>query len=401
MSENSENKVENEIPETKGNEKEGESNKTAEVPKEIQIQSHKFVVDNILTTTDEYDMYKIHDDLRREFALKIIKNQKIQNNYLNCLNILRNKPCVAAFFEYEVKDSMIHVVFELGQPVDVCTIPKNLIKRRIRQILMAIASISEAGLHFADLSIEDFIDTNGGIRLIHFEHTLTNINQEDESTFEPCVHLLNEIFECRKGSLDQDLYRDLKKCVEAAKESEIKEVKELITSQFMRDSVKVQFHKSNRAMTPDPHNLVLMKKRRPSREQSPQNPVLMKKIKIQDMPPPSYINFLGIGIFLSIFFVAVMQCSLTSTTTFTGLALKLSWIALSVCVSYLIATYRFIKAEDESAGEYIIKLQKWCRGLVAYILVTVGFRSLEFSIDTTTIGASVTLTVWLVASFLV
>ena len=398
MSETSENHL---VEETKIDSNNEQNPTKKEELKEIQILQHKFLVDNILTTTEEFDMYKIHDDLKREFALKIIKNQNIQKSYINCLNILKNKPCVAAFFEYEIKNSQVHVVFELGQPVDVYTIPKNLIKRRLRQILMAISSISEAGLHFADLNIEDFMDTNGGIRLIHFEHTLTNINKEDETTFEPCTHLLNEIFEGRKNSLDQSLYKDLKKCVDAAKETEIKDIKELINSQFMRDTVKVTFHKSNRAMTPDPHNLVLMKKRRPRREESPQNPVLMKKIKVQDMPPPSYLNFLGIGIFLSIFFVAVMQCSLTSTTTFTGLALKLSWIALSVCISYLIATYRYIKAEDDSAAEYMIKLQKWCRGLVVYILLTVGFRSLEFTLDTTTIGASVTLFVWLIASYLV
>ena len=111
-------------------------------PKEITVCGHHFFIDNILTQTEQFDMFKIHDDLKREFALKIMLQPELKETYINCLKILKNKPCIASIFEYEVKDSLLHIVFELGQPVDVFSIPKNLLKRRMRQILTAAASIA-------------------------------------------------------------------------------------------------------------------------------------------------------------------------------------------------------------------------------------------------------------------
>lgn len=375
-------------------------NKSNEI-KEVVVCGHKYFIDNIITHTDDYDLFKIHDNLRREFGLKIYKKKSLEKEFLDCLMLLKDKPGIAAIFEFELFSDHVSVVVELGTPVDVMSIPCNLLKRRMRQILTAITSVWNAQLDFADISMKDFVETNGGIRLMHVESTLTNSGNVRETTFAPVAHLLNELVEDNRIKMDPKLYKELQRCISKASETEIAQSKHLLNSELFRDGFRVTITKNTRAMTPDPHNLVLMKKRRNEKEVEEEEPVPIRKLNIDDIPTIPYVAFIGIGVFLSSLFVLAMQLTLKSSLTFTGMALKTSWVFIVACGALLLATFKMVNENDCDSVEYIANLKKWTRILVSFVILIIGGKVLELGIDSSDAFEAVSLGVWLIASFIV
>ena len=375
------------------------------LPKTIKINEKEYFIDNILLKTDNFTMYKVSDSLKREFALKkVIKISK--SEFVNSILLLKGKPCIATVFDYESTPDSVNVIMELGTPIDPMNIPKNLIKRRMRQILTSVASVSSAQLHFSKLTLSDFVETNGGIRLMNFESTLYKEKSVSEKTFAPITHILKELIEGRRITMESSLYRDLTKIIAKAEETDVSQLDHFLNNELFRDNAKVTINRSNRASTPDPHNLRVMRKvkiveqKQETEEVQPASipeEALIPKIIPKSRPKKGIVAYFGVGIFLCLTVLITLQSTLGATPTFTALALKLGWIGVAACGALAFATLTAFD-DDDYIQDTIDKLKTWCIALIGFTLFVIISKVVEIRMDLYSLGIVPVLIAWVIGT---
>ena len=380
----------------------------------VTICGHKYFIDNILSETDLFTLYKVSDDLHREFCYKRTKYIS-RSEYVNALILLQNKPGIAKIFEYESTGESVNVILELGSPIDPFMIPKNLIKRRMRQILTAVSSISQAQLHFSNLQLSDFVETNGGIRLMHVESTI-NQTTVSEHTFAPITHILKALIEQRRITMDPTMFRDLNRMIQKAGETEVAQINNMLRTELFKDDLKVTINKSstNRSSTPDPHNLRRIQ-RNPiqisnSKDLSFQAPTYdspqFSEIEIIPKIPASrasssiskkHILYYASGVALCTSVLITLQIAIGLSMTLTALALKPGLIAVACCAALTVATFTSFD-DDYDIAESVAKLKKWSISLGAYTLFLLFSKYLEVSADQFTAPTACVIVAWMIGA---
>lgn len=369
----------------------------------IFVNGHKYKKESMLQMTSEYTTYSIRDDIRRQFTLKIANVTKPKDFVLS-LNKLKGKSCIASIIEYQILHDQVLVVFEAGKPINIREIPKNLLKRRMKQIITAAASVADEKMDFTNLSLDDFINTNGGFRLIHFESTYKSPLNSSIKTFAPVIPLLKEIFDGKRAELDNDDVNNFQKAIKLTETTEISKMKELLDSEVLRDGFRVVINKGNRSATPDPHNLIPFKRRRRRQVQEEDEydnePVIIKRIEPGDIPSVPYLLFLSIGVLISFSVNLYIKLTLRSSLNFTSLLINVVLVICSVCCAFIGVV--FTKLKDEFPPTQLTsKLKKWCIFLNATVIMTIGCKSLEISYDPITSSAGFILMVWLCSSMII
>ena len=77
----------------------------------------KYFIDNNLTECSLFTFYKVSDDLHREFCFNKTKYIS-RSEYVNSLILLKNKPGIAKIYNHETTKDSVHVILELGSPID-------------------------------------------------------------------------------------------------------------------------------------------------------------------------------------------------------------------------------------------------------------------------------------------
>ncbi|EAY16943.1 hypothetical protein TVAG_280590 [Trichomonas vaginalis G3] len=377
----------------------------------FEVNNHPYYVEDKISEEYLYAMYNVIDKFKRKFILRIIRHTPI-TEYINCIALLKGKSCIASVYEYQPQNKNIFVVFETGKPVDPMEIPKNLIKRRVRQILTAISSLNSAQLHFAQIEIDDFIDTNGGFRFINIENAIIGKKNASEKTFDPAVKIINALVEPRRITLDPKLYREIHQMGEKASMTEISKLENLLRTDLFQDSVRVNFvsRQNSRSATPDPHTHIIKKQQsqtikpkaklqRPLHEE----PAIML-INPGQLPSYSQLIFCCIGAFICLFITLYIHFSAVSSVSFTNLMLKLVWVGICLCGAFSFAAMK--QYGNLNNAEYFIEtvsnLRKLFNLLTAYLLFVVGAYAVEFnSIDVISVTLTAILLILLVTNLLV
>ncbi|EAY18988.1 hypothetical protein TVAG_246660 [Trichomonas vaginalis G3] len=369
----------------------------------ILVNGHKYRKEILLQFSDDYSTYRVRDDIRREFTLKVF-NHPESKEFIETMKKLRGKQCVASIVEYEILQDKILIIFESGKPIKTQDIQKNLIKRRLRQVITAAGSIAEANLNFSNLHLNDFIDTNGGFRLIHFESTYQTPPDPSITTFAPLVPILTEILEGKKADLDSEDISSIQKSITLAGKTEIQNLKQLLNSDTMRDGFRVVINKGNRSATPDPHNLVPFKRRRHRQVildyEDEEEPILIKRIEPGDVPSFTYLIFLSLGVIFSLIESIYIKLTIKLSYSFTYLMARTSLFICAVCGAILALTLKNYSVENPPIS-LTSKLKKWCLFLNGYVIVMIGIKSLEFNYEIITSAGAFVLMVWLLSSFII
>lgn len=365
-----------------------ESEESAESKQIIQVNSHQYIVDEKISEDYICTMYKVHDTNNREFLLRNIRHISI-TEYMNCVALLKGKSCIASYFEYQYQNKSINIVFETGNLVDPLIIPKNLLKRRVRQILTAISSINSSQLHFSQLDIDDFIDTNSGFRFINIESTMTKKSNVSERTFAPASKLINYLIEERRITLDPKLYREIKQMAQKAEQTEVTQLEFLLRSDLFQDSMKVTIGKPNtRSVTPDPHSRVMRSpppgtahRNTENRIKKQENLFIIKNFQPADIPSHSHLIFCIIGVFICLFVTLYLHFTTHSSVSFTFLIIKVIWLGISVCGAFAFAALNQYNNNSnmENFIETMRTLKKWFSLLNIYLAFVVVARMFEFN----------------------
>lgn len=365
----------------------------------MTVNQTKIYIVELLEENKNYCLYKVVDVFEREYLLKEVRYQPV-SSYLTALTLLMNKSCVAFISEYEVVDDKILIIYEYCQKIDVHNINPNYLKRRFHQILTVVYVLHKVGLHFSCLKLSDFCQTQNGFRLFHLENTLRESNNVSEITLESTAPLLSSLIEHRRMTIDPNLYKTLQKIIEKARSTECVYLEDLLNSPMFKVKKRVIIEPSERAFTPDPHDLIPM---RHKVHHYISGGALWKTDP--DLDPSStkmkiITIYMFIGVFLPFISFIHIQTSRLGPMSFASLANKITILGITVCGSLLLATVR-----DEDKDIYYIEQMAKLRNFITYLCLfsccTLFIKILESKNSLLTLSLTFHTVIWIIFSLFI
>jgi len=356
------------------------------------VGNHGYTVLENIQTTQNFNLKHVKDEIGREFALKTVFFPQPEV-YVDILQRAKSKPGLATFFAFYQQNDCVKVLFELGYPIVPISIPKNLIKRRMRQIMTSVLSLYKIGVCFSPLKISDFYETNGSVRLIHYESCFLN-EQMLPTTFKPAVGLLLSILDPRRSSLDSTSLKNFERLITNASSTKMPEMASFINSELCRDDFLVTIsQRSSRSATPDPRSLY---------GNVPVKSSFITKSRpdyVQPEPISKYEYLQCSGIIIVLFSCIFINVLLPKRKiTWSGIALKTIWIWIAACGAQFFSTINLAKIERKAS---LKRLKKWTWGLTFMYLLIVFGKLIEIGSDNVSYFSLFIICIWILLSIIV
>ncbi|OHT12853.1 hypothetical protein TRFO_17100 [Tritrichomonas foetus] len=219
---------------------------------DIIFKNQKYHIESIEKKDDTSQIFKVVDELDREFTLKKYNFYDNLTDLLSIYNSIKDNKNICYIEDVDISYEKYNmtIIMERSSPIIAAAMNANKRMKSIKNILSAIHSFASIGLNCSSLTIDDFVETTHGVKLMNFENlkiphtqifripTIEQIQQsKDDSTFN--LYKLVKILLCNDNTKYSELFNDKKKAIiPKLQSSTISDIPELLTDEFFMEEIK-------------------------------------------------------------------------------------------------------------------------------------------------------------------